>query len=172
MSAPELLSQLSKRGVSVEVHGDKLRLLPKGAASDLLSEVARFKPQLIEILAGGAEGAPTAETAIDALARLRNVRRFDFRQGTRVFSPTGRHVRLDAAIISAWKLAEFEVGHRLTVFGVPPKPDPEIPADIHPIDFGHARTHCQLQRAKWRSLTEQEQYEWIVSVARSGVSPS
>ena len=55
MNAPALLLELSQRGVSVQVRGDKLRLLPKGAAGDLLCDVARFKPQLIELL-----GAPNA----------------------------------------------------------------------------------------------------------------
>ncbi len=45
-----LRGELTRRGVSLEVRGDKLVCLPKGAAGELLSEVARLKPSLLELL--------------------------------------------------------------------------------------------------------------------------
>ena len=57
MSAPietpaALLAELSARGVLLHADGDRLRYdAPRGAIGDLLPDLARFKPALLEILA-------------------------------------------------------------------------------------------------------------------------
>jgi hypothetical protein len=50
-NAPELAKALALRGVSLKARGKKLVCLPKGAAGDLLPEVARFKSELLALLA-------------------------------------------------------------------------------------------------------------------------
>jgi len=51
VNAPELLSTLRARGVVARREGDALKLdAPKGAVADLLSELQRFKPVLLELL--------------------------------------------------------------------------------------------------------------------------
>lgn len=54
MSASSLLVELEKRGVAVSFSGDSLLFdAPRGAMRELLPEVARLKPALLEILAHG-----------------------------------------------------------------------------------------------------------------------
>jgi hypothetical protein len=49
--APALLGELRRRGAALERRGDKLHLeAPRGTIGDLLPDVARFKPQLLELL--------------------------------------------------------------------------------------------------------------------------
>lgn len=54
MDAPELLATLRERGARLTVRtgdgGAVLNVAPRGIASDLAGEVARFKPSLLELL--------------------------------------------------------------------------------------------------------------------------
>lgn len=53
MNFPDALTlrrELLRRGVALERRGEKLVCLPKGGAGELLPEVARFKPSLLELL--------------------------------------------------------------------------------------------------------------------------
>ena len=46
-----LLDELTRRGVVIGANGDRLALdAPKGAIGDLLPDLARFKPELLELL--------------------------------------------------------------------------------------------------------------------------
>ncbi|BCM90569.1 hypothetical protein IAD21_02423 [Abditibacteriota bacterium] len=49
-NATDLRLELNRRGVDLQIRGTNLVCLPKGAAGELLPEVVRFKPSLIELL--------------------------------------------------------------------------------------------------------------------------
>ncbi len=58
--APHLLATLRGRGVIVATDGEKLLLdAPRGALEDLLPDLQRFKPALLELLTG-ADAPPDA----------------------------------------------------------------------------------------------------------------
>ncbi len=88
MSASSLLVELEKRGVAVSFSGDSLLFdAPRGAMRELLPEVARLKPALLELLQHGdryAVEAPTVTVARgpDNLMAQRVAARFN-----REFSP-------------------------------------------------------------------------------------
>lgn len=67
MNAPELLATVEARGVSMRRETDAsgaavLRIRPVALVSDLLPEIARFKPALLELLETPELRAETAET--------------------------------------------------------------------------------------------------------------
>jgi LSD1 subclass zinc finger protein len=52
MTAPELLAELARRGVTARVVGDRLRLAPAEALDEaLLAEARRLKPDVMRLLA-------------------------------------------------------------------------------------------------------------------------
>jgi hypothetical protein len=65
MTARELLATLHRRGVVVTLDGDGLELdAPKGSLSDLLPDVQKFKPALLELLtAPAAQPQPATGSA-------------------------------------------------------------------------------------------------------------
>lgn len=51
MNATEILSELERRGVHVEVAGDKLRWRPKEAVTpELVEALKQWKPEIIAVL--------------------------------------------------------------------------------------------------------------------------
>jgi hypothetical protein len=65
MNAPELLATVEARGVSMRRETDAtgaavLKIRPVSLVSDLLPEIARFKPALLELLESPAESPKTA----------------------------------------------------------------------------------------------------------------
>ena len=89
-SATALLSELTRRGVELRANGDRLAYdAPRGAIGDLLPDLARFKTQLLELLAAapvhrwqqsaatdtatGATSAPNAPDVALVRAQLRTL---------------------------------------------------------------------------------------------------
>ncbi len=112
MTAHDLLATLHGRGVVVTLDGDSLELdAPKGSLSDLLPDVQRFKPALLELLA---PEAPATEPA--APSPFRRVNEFVLVPANpkpdvelqRVFEIALAREILDAAYldqgIGAWKI--------------------------------------------------------------------
>jgi hypothetical protein len=63
-TAPALLAELARRGVILQSDGERLRYdAPRGAVADLLPDLARFKPALLELAAPKSSSAPAAPEA-------------------------------------------------------------------------------------------------------------
>lgn len=50
-AARALIERLARRGVSIRVAGDKMRIYPKGAISEDLEDLRRLKPDAMRLLA-------------------------------------------------------------------------------------------------------------------------
>ena len=72
MNAPKfspalLLDELNRRGVQLTAIGDRLRYdAPAGAIGDLIGDLQKFKPQLLEMLGADARIVAQGETAATA----------------------------------------------------------------------------------------------------------
>ncbi len=76
MTAPELLAEVEARGGSVAVARDatgsaQLKITPRGLVPDLLPDLARFKPALLELLATDDSAATDDEARQRVMAELR-----------------------------------------------------------------------------------------------------
>jgi hypothetical protein len=101
MTAPALLAELQGRGVAVALSGDSLQFdAPRGAMRDLLPEVARLKPALLELLSHGDRYAPSA--ASGAAARFWADVAEAIEQSRR-----GAHLAYTPALAWAWGAANF-----------------------------------------------------------------
>ena len=71
MTAHQLLLEIEGRGATIKVApaigGDKLQIAPRGLVNDLASDIQKFKPALLELLAPDV----AAVTGNDAEARQR-----------------------------------------------------------------------------------------------------
>lgn len=100
--APALLDELRRRGAALERRGALLHLeAPRGSVADLLPDLARFKPALLELLSAPANSktAPSASPVAQP-SPLRRVSPF-------LFVPCGFEAAPGAARIAA-RLQSFE----------------------------------------------------------------
>lgn len=154
----ELRRELEKRGVRLERRGDKLVCFPKGAAGELLPDVARMKPQLLEMLVA-------EEAALAELARVRETRRFDFQNGQRVFRHKGRFVALNVELIRLWREAEEACGHSLTVWGRPPIQISPLPPEVPKHLLGAAWIRAEKRFPGWAQMDTNEKRQLAACVA-------
>lgn len=93
LTAPALLAELSRRGVILQSDGKILELdAPRGALADLLPEIARFKPALLELLTPAPQTPDAARFWDEVTAAIEGARR-------------GQHLAYTPALSWAWKAA-------------------------------------------------------------------
>jgi hypothetical protein len=99
MDARQLLQSIEARGgvvtVKHESGGAKINVAPRSIALELLPEIARFKPALLELLAPTATAPPPPDSAAfwrDVAAAIQNARR-------------GAHLAYTPELARAWKAA-------------------------------------------------------------------
>lgn len=65
LNATDLRLELNRRGVALQVRGTNILCLPRGAAGELLPEVVRFKPSLLELLQAEQDARELASVILD-----------------------------------------------------------------------------------------------------------
>lgn len=109
MTAPALLAELQGRGVAVALSGDSLQFdAPRGAMRDLLPEVARLKPALLELLGHGDRYAPKVAPGADAARFWADVA--DAIEQSR----RGAHLTYTPDLAWAWRAANFVTKRNLS----------------------------------------------------------